>query len=237
MSTTTQGWISLPQRLKGTDIEMFLELIRQANCKLRVAMPGVVQSFNAESQTMVVQVSVNELILDPVTHIPGWKPIPQLLDVPVILPGGGGPNGIVITIPFAPGDEVMVIFADMCTDSWEQSGGTNNNQPIKRRHDLSDAYAIPGPRSAPNAIPDYSTTAAQIRTVDGTIAISINESGLVLKGQVTINGNLNVTGDMSSTGPITAGTFTTGSSIDGSTYLTHTHSGVQTGGGDTGPVT
>ncbi len=90
--------------------------------------------------------------------------LPLLIHVPIIFPSGGG---FLITFPLSEGDEVLVMFASRCIDAWWQSGGIQ--RPLEyRMHDLSDGFAIPGPRSLPNTVSDISTTDLQIRNDDGT---------------------------------------------------------------------
>lgn len=200
---------------------------------LWTAMPGIVRSFNPAQGTVVVQPAINArvLIVDPANAsqtTQKWVSLPQLLDVPVVFLGGGG---FVATFPIANGDEALVIFASRCIDSWWQNGGIQNQAEL-RMHDLSDGFAIVGPRSLPKMIPGLSTTSAKLRTVDGTAYIELAAGGvvnIVAPGGVNINGNVATTGTIGATQEITAkGTHTVSA---------HTHSGVQTGGGTTGPPT
>ena len=224
--------LSLPERM-GFNAQQFAQLLKQYGCKLRVAMPGIVQSFNATKQTVVVQPAVQEKVNKNVNGslVASDMPLPQLLDVPVVILGGGGGSGTVITFPIQTGDECLVIFNDFCIDSWWSSGGSNNVQLEKRRHDLSDAIAIIGPRSTPKFLSDYNTSAAELRTTDGTVKLTISESGIVITGDVTINGTLGVN-ELA----VFNGEVDFESSITGDSFLNHTHGGVSTGGGSTGGV-
>lgn len=131
--------------------------------------------------------------------------IPLLVDVPVVMPRAGG-----YSLVFVPkvGDECLVVFADMCIDAWWQSGGVQP-QADKRRHDLSDGFAIMGCWSQVNkpAIPD---SGCRLQNDEGTAGVSIDGSTVNIFGSVLING---------------------------SSYYAHRHSGVETGGGTTGGVT
>jgi hypothetical protein len=114
-----------------------------------------------------------------------WVNIPPLLDVPIVLPRAGG---FVLTMPIKQGDECLVIFNDMCIDAWFSNGGIQN-QLEKRRHDLSDAVAVMGLWSQPNVIKQYSTTAAELRSVDGTASITLSRDEIDLNAAVVkING-------------------------------------------------
>src|ERR1019366_1339884 len=110
-------------------------------------------------------------------------------DVPIVFPSAGG---FTITLPITVGDEVLVIFSSRCIDGWWQNGGIQ--APIEfRMHDLSDGFAIPGPKSLPHVIPNISTTGAQIRNNAGTTYVEISANGqiqLVSPSQVNIKANL-----------------------------------------------
>jgi hypothetical protein len=96
--------------------------------------------------------------------------LPLLINVPIVFPASGG---FLLTLPLAAGDEVLVVFASRCIDSWWQSGGVG--RPMEARmHDLSDGFAIPGPRSQaklPGAA--VSTTKAQLRNNAGTVYLQV----------------------------------------------------------------
>ncbi|MDY0425255.1 Gp138 family membrane-puncturing spike protein [Enterobacter rongchengensis] len=218
--------------------------------QMRVAMPGIIQSFDPDTVTCTVEVALRGIVGDGSTEL---KP---LVDVPVIFPRGGG---CTLTFPVKPGDECLLVFSDRCIDFWWQNGGVQ--EPVDpRQHDLSDAFAIVGPQSQAHKIANISTTAAQLRTDDGAAFVEVaaghditittpgkltataqggtvvNSPTITLNGNVTINGSLSqgmgaaggsatLLGPVSVTNDVTAG---------GKSLMTHTHSGVQTGGGNTG---
>ncbi|KIS22011.1 Gp138 family membrane-puncturing spike protein [Clostridium botulinum] len=152
----------------GSDTEMFRSMGDGWKNVLRVACPGIIQSFDPETQTVTVQLALREHITKP-DFTKEWVNLPLLLDVPIVIPRAGG---YCLTMPIQQGDECLVIFADMCIDSWFTYGGIQN-QIEKRRHDLSDGFAILGTWSQPNKIENYSTDACQLRTIDGTTSIDI----------------------------------------------------------------
>jgi len=102
-------------------------------------------------------------------------------------------------------------------DGWWQNGGVQN-QVERRRHDLSDGFAIIGFRNQQNLVPNYSASSAQLRNASGSAYI-----------ELTAAGGINIIG-----GAITIGTGNT--TIDGKNFLGHTHGEVQSGGSNTGGV-
>ncbi|HBK4620484.1 Gp138 family membrane-puncturing spike protein [Klebsiella michiganensis] len=190
--------------------------------QLRVALPGIIESFNPDAVTAVVQPAIRYIERDNDGN-KSTKDYPLLVDVPVVFPRGGG---CTLTFPVKEGDECLVIFADRCIDFWWQSGGVQ--EPVDgRMHDLSDAFAIVGPQSQAKKISGISATAAQLRTDDGAAFIELAAGGAVTitSPQITINGPLQVNGEITSTGDQVAG---------GISQIGHTHGGVEPGGGSTG---
>lgn len=243
------------QTRSGDLAETFKSERETTKNQIRVALPGIVQSFDPGTVTAVVQPAIRSVETDNdgnrVT-----KNYPLLVDVPVVFPRGGG---CTLTFPVKAGDECLVIFADRCIDFWWQSGGVQEAVDV-RQHDLSDAFAIVGPQSQAKKISGISMSGAQLRTDDGAAfvevaaghAITVQTPGkltasaqggaeitapeIVLNGNVTINGNLSqgmgssggtatMLGPMSVTNDVTAG---------GKSLMKHTHGGVETGGGNTG---
>lgn len=172
---STNGLISQLQRLAPPATQWDLA-IRQALYDLRVALPCQVVSFNAAQQTVVLQPLIRENVALPPDLVSTPVAIPQLLDVPVLFPQTAA---WAVTFPIQPGDECLAVFMDMCADAWELQGGLQN-QIFQRRHDLSDAVAVFGLRSQPNALSNYSTTKLQIRSADGHTRIDISGADIKL---------------------------------------------------------
>ena len=96
--------IPLTERSPSTRVNSDNEL-RQREINLRVAAPGIIQSFNSAEQTVTVQLSIREKRNN--DGVETWEDIPQLVDVPVVFPRAGG---YILTMPIKPGDECLVIF-------------------------------------------------------------------------------------------------------------------------------
>jgi hypothetical protein len=161
---------SLPELL-GISTGAIRSALETMAASMRVAVPGIIQAFDADAQTVTVQVSIRERI-----NLSGnltWESIPLLVDVPIFMPRAGG---FTLTMPVAAGDECLVIFGDNCIDAWWQSGGVQN-QVEKRRHDLSDGFAIVGIWSQPRVLDGYKTDAAQLRNDAGDVYVEIDSQG------------------------------------------------------------
>jgi hypothetical protein len=105
--------------------------------------------------------------------------IPDCQDVPVHYPRGGG---FVLTFPVKAGDECLLCFSERAIDFWFENGGAQLPSEY-RMHDYSDAFAVVGFSSKPNAIKDVATDAAELRTLDGKTRVRI-EAGMVTAGDL-----------------------------------------------------
>lgn len=144
--------------------------------KIRVAAPARVTSVDFEKQTLNAQITIRESVDGQLFGIP------ELLDVPFFILGGGDFS---MTFPVKEGDECLVVFADSCIDSWWQNGDVQN--PIdERRHDLSDGFALVGFKSQKNRLENFSDEAFQIRQgEDAPLEIS-DDAVTIKKGEVEI---------------------------------------------------
>lgn len=224
------------------------------------AIPAIVTAVDLAVQTLSAQPAIQGSVQSP-DGAEALVNLPVLVDVPICFPRAGG---FALTFPIAVGDEVLVVFASRCIDSWWQSGGIGAQAEV-RMHDLSDGFALLAPVSQPKALTGVSTMNVQLRDNAGTSYIEITPDGkikLMAVKQIDVESPvINLTGDTSvniKAPTITmAGNITTGGSgggggtfdmagdlvhTDGSiTSLgktidgTHTHGGIQTGSSNTQP--
>jgi hypothetical protein len=160
--------ISVGERI-NSESGALVRMLAEFGMKLRVAMPGIVVSFDSTKQTVRVKPVLRERVN--IDGVLSDEEIKDLLDVPIFMPRAGG---FTLTMPVTAGDECLVIFGDSCMDSWWQSGGTGNKQMDLRRHDLSDGYAILGVWSQPRKIANYSIGVAQLRNDSGTTILEVS---------------------------------------------------------------
>jgi phage baseplate assembly protein gpV len=214
------------------------------------SLPGILQSFDATKMTASVQPAVQGQMLDPKTGKFENVTISVCLDVPVQFPRGGGYG---FTFPLVSGDEGIIVFSARCIDAWWQSSGVQPQAEL-RMHDLSDGMFIPGISSVPRVPADISTTTARMWSEDGALMVDLDKPNgtITVKAPVKfvvdaplthIMGAIAVDGDVSQN-PGGGGTVdfgnaniqTTGTIKQGTVVLgTHAHSGVTTGGGNSGP--
>lgn len=139
------------------------------------ALPCIIVSFDAVAMTCVAQPAIQGNIRQEDGTFVDVN-MPLLLDVPVIFPSGGG---FTLTFPIAAGDEALVVLASRCIDSWWQLGGIRPQAEL-RMHDLSDSFALVGPRSQPRVLANVSITSSQLRSDDGVTIIDVDNAKVTI---------------------------------------------------------
>ncbi len=142
---------------------------------LWTAMPAVIQSFDSAAMTVVAQPTIQGQ-----RRMPDGSTTPVVMplcvDVPVIFPSGGG---FTLTFPIAQGDECLLVFASRCIDAWWQLGDVQPALDL-RMHDLSDGFALVGPRSQPRVIPSINLTSTQLRSDNGQTYVEVGTAEVTL---------------------------------------------------------
>lgn len=210
--------------------ESLLALLDGRQASIWTALPGELVSFDAEKLTCQVQPTIQAVQLQRDGSSANVT-LPLLVDCPVIFPQGGG---VVLTLPLAEGDEVLVVFSSRCIDAVWQSGGVQPQAEF-RMHDLSDGFVLAGWRNQTRLIENVSTTAAQLRSDDGSTLIELDPEAqsltLTAPGGITINGDITHNGSVVGTGSVDydgEGTFN-----GGHTVSQHTHTQPADSHGDT----
>lgn len=206
------------------------ERFEQHQESLRVAMEGRQSDTWTAMPAIVTAYDAVRLTIAAVPAIKGKKQaddgtvtdvnMPICLDVPVVFPHAGG---FALTFPIAVGDEVLLVFASRCIDGWWQEGGTQP-QLDSRMHDLSDAFAIPGPWSQRTKLGSVSVASAQLRSADGATVVDVAAGKITLTAAQVLIASADV--------QITGASLKHNGKNIGST---HTHSDPQ--GGNTGAPT
>lgn len=161
-----EEWEATPEAAAGARAEA----IRR---DLHTSMPGIIKSYDAKTQTAVVQPALQR-----VWRGVGPLDLPLCPDVPIYFPAGGG---FVLTFPVAPGDECQLNFNERAIDYWFDRGGVQLPSEV-RFHDLSDAFAYVGFSSKPRFLASVAVDAAELRTRDGSMVIRLEAGGIKLNG-------------------------------------------------------
>ena len=219
--------------------------------RLNTSIPAIINAFDAATQTVSATPAIKAKYINPENGEVSYLQYPMLTNIPRAITRGAG---VEITYPVTVGKPCTLIFSQRSIDNFLLEGGianpvdgTDPTMAIIRCMDLTDAMCFPGVITTKDTISDYSTDAIEIRSDDGTVAVSVKQDSLTLKQEsatITLSGGnidmsaatINITGTeaVNITSPATAiGTVTT---IDEKEFLTHQHSGVTTGPGTSGGV-
>ena len=154
------------RRSTPTEATILRGWAQSLKAETRVGLIGEVTAYDSASRLATVQ---------PVMKEQDGETIPPLRDVRV---GCLRAGPFTISLPVAIGDIVEVRFLDVSHDAFIADGSTGQTPDARRRHDLSDAVAIPlalGPETLPNA----SATDLVIGTASGVGTVSVAPSGQV----------------------------------------------------------
>jgi hypothetical protein len=103
--------------------------------ELNVAIPAVIDSYDANENKAVVHITVNRVFTDGTV-----LDLPSISGVPVVWPGCKDGS---MTFPLSSGDGVLLVFSQRSLDEYLTTG--NESVPSDSRlFDISDAIAIPG---------------------------------------------------------------------------------------------
>lgn len=119
-------------------------------CRTHTALPAEVLAYDNTTQTVDVRPVIRQAELDPNNNL-NISELPDILQVPVVFPRV---KGFFLSFPITPGDTVLLVICESDIDRWQERGtadGLNDPEDV-RRHDLSDAVAIPGLFAEPDAL-------------------------------------------------------------------------------------
>lgn len=171
---------------RNRNIRDVLDRVLEAfSLNLHVALPGVVQSYDAETQTADIVPGIQRVIPgdDEDEDEDTTESLPVLASVPVAFPRGGG---YFLSMPLQPGDGVLVVFNEMDTDVWRSSDGEVVDPGTALRHGLSGGVAIPGMFTRSAALGSASGVYARLgRDVTGPL-LDIRDGTIQVGGNVAL---------------------------------------------------
>jgi len=169
--------------------ELIARAIEDRLASVHTGLPGYVESYDAESQSASIQPSLERAFQLPDDSIE-VQAAPILYRIPVVFQGG---NGWRFRFRLKAGDEVFLAFAERSLDRWKDSEQGSTVDPVEsRKHDLSDAIAIPNLRRRGSALPDPGDDfvidhedgdARLVLKPDGTIELGVGASASVPLGE------------------------------------------------------
>lgn len=176
-----------PSQINATELTQWRQMIKQALDDTRCAAPGFLVSDMSSKQTVTVQIAIQERVR-PASGKAQWWDVPPIVNVPVVMPRGGGYS---LTLPLKKGDEGLLVFCDACFDNWWWAGQTNapkadnvkspsgsQRQLEVRRHYVHDCGFIPGMWNQKNLLENFSTDSLQVRRDDGSAIVDVSDGSV-----------------------------------------------------------
>lgn len=191
-------------------------IIKKTLSKIQKMTPAKIVSYDRQKNRAVVQ----PLTYD-ITSTGGTLPMDTIPNIPVLTLSGGG---FIFSFPVAENQTGWLISADRDISVFKKI--LNFFTPATlRRHQYEDGIFVPDNINGFN-IAEGDESAVILTSSDGTTKITVQNGAVnISASSINIIGNVNVEGEIIATGDIL------GANIS---LSTHTHSGVEPGGGNTG---
>lgn len=238
-------------RDKAEDFKVTLQ--RLLPTMLQTSVPGIIDEATVGDDG-VLRVSAYSAIrlkfIDPETRAVQYIDAPKITNIPVAVNQCEG-LGLSVTIPIRHGQLCTLIFSQRSLDNFATSGQISNPTEGEdaatctvRCFDYTDAMCFIGVMTPANNISGYSQEAVELRNGDRSVCVSVYPNSISLKqgeANISLSGNnitmtaasITINGHEFTTSAVTLDAPTT---INGSDFDSHTHSGVTGGSGTTGGV-
>lgn len=198
--------------------------------KLNTSIPAIIDDFDIGTQRVSAIPAIQAMCKNPDGTV-YYINYPKITNIPLAIQKG---LGISITYPIQKGKLCTLIFSQRSIDNllFESSkpvnpfiGGPAYTSSL-RCMDMTDAMCFPGIITNQEAIQNYNNNAVEIRNEDASVKISISQNDLTMEQEGASiklsGGNVEIVG--------------TSVTINGKDFDTHMHSGVTSGGSNTGGV-
>ena len=166
------------QLLGNLDLKNLLDIFEDYILKrLNCVKLGKIKTFYADKQTADIQID----------------DYPLISGVPVSFICGANFS---IQVPIEEGDDCIVLFCDGDLDNWVEGKGY---VPAfsQDRHGLNGAVALLGIKNILTKIDNYITSGVRIQYKGSEI--ELNDNGIVINGNVTVNGTIKSSGEITGT--------------------------------------
>lgn len=187
----------------GNEASQMQEIIDRALARLNTSIPGIIDSFDGESQTATVipAISMKTFIDDK----EGVLEYPPIINAPIVFPFAST-AGFALTLPIRRGDPCLILFSQRPIDNWHDKGGIqpSENGVASRHHDLTDAIILLAASPMPGILGAWEGQGIQIRNRDKSSKVTVYDDKVVIDNtteviidtpETTITGNLTVDGN------------------------------------------
>lgn len=178
----TSMTVKIPKALKSFGGDISTNIKRLIDSKLNsvhTSTIGIIESFDSETQTAVVQPAIKRVTATQSREFITYETEqhPLLVDIPVVFPGGGE---WFMTFPIQKGDECIIHSMERSIDTWKKNGGLQEPSNYTRKLSFKDAVAIVGIQSKADALPTFNTSNPELRNRDGDVKLTMSDIGITV---------------------------------------------------------
>jgi hypothetical protein len=169
--------------------DLLRDAMQSAVNGIHVALPAQVVVYNPATQRVSVKPAVKLRTSsepDEVTGLIPTRSMPMIPDVPVVFPTGGG---YALVHPLVAGDWVLLVIGSHTMAEWLTTGTVEAEPLTGRRHNLADAFAIPGavPVTQPRLNAVTGGTDLLMGRQDGTTEVAVGATDVRLGTRAAVN--------------------------------------------------
>lgn len=205
---------------------MHAEVLRKFSQRFACMLPAVVISYDRATNLAVVQPTITLLTTDGVA-----VSRPAVASVPVLAYGGGG---YLINFPLQPGNKGWIEACDRDISLYMQAQQEESQPNTLRLHSFEDSRFIPDVFAQYELAPT-AAGALTIQSTDGAVSVTLSGDTVTIRAPTVDI----VAGDVATVtapainlvGPVD---IDGGLTVDGIVFGTHRHSGITSGGSNSG---
>lgn len=174
--------------MASTKKQMAYEAAQEKNLLSAINCAAIVRvmAFNPEMMT----VDVSPLVRRPMGD--SFQTPPPILSVPVAAVRGGG---YIVRPWYKVGDVGVIVYLDVDSDNAISSGDACNPN-TERLHSGDDAVFIGGIFAGEGTAPGLPAESLVLSTEDGQTYIAISTRGILIKGDLQVDGGIKASGDI-----------------------------------------
>jgi len=212
------------------------ELINRLLYGVNTCIPGIIDAFYPETQTVTVTPAIQLRVLD-ADRQETFEDPPALVQVPVCYPFAVT-AGYALTLPIRAGDPCVLVFSQRAIENWHAKGGIQPPEDfaeMSRHHDLNDAFAMICAPALPQVLTDWLMDGIELRnrSRDTRVSIRDNRTVEVVAGTASMtitNPGHQVTGPIVTDSTLSVGTSDSGVFLDMTGKVITVQNGIIIGG-------
>ncbi len=170
-------------------VQQVKSLVADSINQMHTVLPGKIVKFDTAKCLALVQ-PVGKFAKPDGTMMD----LPQVSDVPIVFAQSANQQAA-MAYPINEGDGCLLLFAEQALDCWRSGGEEEVKSDLK--FDLTNCIAIPGLFVPANKLLTEACEKQAIIIEQRGKRIAVSEAGIVIRGDVTVEGNIKASGSIS----------------------------------------